>query len=77
VQNREKIIIFLRRFYVLGFNIYAWFWLFRLIFFEKSTNIESYILWFFTTAGMYFFVLDGNDEFLKKIHRNERERKTK
>jgi hypothetical protein len=43
--------------------------LFRLIFIYKSSNFEDYLLWFFGTAGMYFFVLDGKDIFLKDINK--------
>jgi hypothetical protein len=57
-----------RRIYVIAFNIYAWFWVIRLIFIQHSTNFEDYLLWFFATAGMYFFVLDGKDIFLKKVN---------
>ncbi len=51
---------FIRRIYIIAFNIYAWFWLYRLIFIRES-SFEDYLLWFFATAGMYFFVLDGKD----------------
>jgi len=64
----NKLIKITRRLYVIAFNIYAWFWIIRLIFIQHSTNIEDYILWFFATAGMYFFVLDGKDLFLKDIN---------
>ena len=58
-----------RRIYVIAFNIYAWFWIIRLIFIHHSTNFEDYLLWFFATAGMYFFVLDGEDNLLKNLNR--------
>lgn len=64
---KEKVIVWIRRIYVIAFNLYAWYWIFRLIFIYKSTNFEDYLLWFFATAGMYFFVLEGKDIFLKKI----------
>jgi len=57
------IVKWLKRIYVLAFNIYSWVWLYRLIFVNDSC-FEDYLLWFFTTAGMYFFVLDGKDIFL-------------
>lgn len=79
INNKEKIKeisikvnLWIKRFYVIAFNIYAWFWLIRAIFFRESTSFEDYILWFFTTAGMYYFVLDQKDiwvtpaEFIKK-----------
>jgi hypothetical protein len=60
-----KIILWLKRLYVVAFNIYAWFWIYRQIFIRHSTVFEDYLLWFFTTAGMYYFVLDNNDLFFK------------
>lgn len=65
---KKQVIKWTRRMYVITFNIYAWFWLIRLIFIRHSDNIEDYLLWFFATAGMYFFVLDGKDLFLKEIN---------
>ncbi len=65
---KNKVIKSTRRIYAIAFNIYAWFWLFRLIFIRHSTDFEDYLLWFFATAGMYFFVLDGKDIFLKEIN---------
>jgi len=53
----------MKRIYVIAFNLYAWFWLYRLIFIRES-GFEDYLLWFFATTGMYFFVLDGKDIFL-------------
>ncbi|MGV4413728.1 hypothetical protein [Chryseobacterium sp. T1] len=62
---KPKVNLTMKRIYVIAFNIYAWFWLFRQIFIRNSTNFEDYLLWFFTTAGMYYFVLDNNDIFFK------------
>jgi hypothetical protein len=62
---KPKVVLLIKRFYVIAFNIYAWFWLYREIFIRESTNFEDYLLWFFTTAGMYYFVLDSNDILLK------------
>ncbi len=62
---KPKIDLILKRLYVIAFNIYAWFWLFREIFIRQSTNFEDYLLWFFTTVGMYFFVLENNNIFFK------------
>ena len=61
----QKLRLFVKRIYVMAFNIYAWYWLYREIFIRHSTEFESYLLWFFTTAGMYFFVLDHEDIFFK------------
>jgi len=65
----RQVIKWTRRIYVIAFNLYAWFWLIRLIFIRHSTAFEDYLLWFFATAGMYFFVLDGKDIFLKDINK--------
>ncbi|AZJ35110.1 hypothetical protein [Tenacibaculum singaporense] len=66
-QERIKpiIILWVKRIYVIAFNIYAWFWLIREIFFRKTTEFEPYLLWLFTTAGMYYFVLENQDVFIK------------
>ena len=36
---------------------------------KNVTNFEDYLIWFFTTDGVYFFVFDGNDRFLKEINK--------
>jgi len=69
IKITNRLINATRRIYVIAFNIYAWFWVIRLIFIQNSTNFKDYLLWFFATAGMYFFVLDGKDIFLKKINK--------
>lgn len=63
--NHERMNLWLKRFYVIAFNIYAWYWLYRQIFERQSTNFEEYLLWFFMTAGMNFFVLNNQDLFFK------------
>jgi hypothetical protein len=71
---KPKVVLLIKRLYVIAFNIYAWFWLYREIFIRESTNFEDYLLWVFTTAGMYYFVLDSNDILLKipkKTNRTE------
>jgi hypothetical protein len=68
IKITKKIVKVTRRIYVIAFNIYAWFWVIRLIFMQHSTNFEDYLLWFFATTGMYFFVLDGKDLFLKEMN---------
>lgn len=65
-QVEVIVVLWFKRLYVLAFNIYAWYWLYREIFIRNSTDFESYLLWAFTTTGMYFFVLDNNDVFIKK-----------
>ncbi|WP_456314890.1 hypothetical protein [Pseudomonas shirazensis] len=62
---KPKVDLSVKRLYVIAFNAYAWFWLIREIFYRQSTNYEDYLLWTFTTLGMYFFVLDNNDIYFK------------
>jgi hypothetical protein len=69
---KPKVILSIKRLYVLAFNIYAWFWLFREIFIRHSIKFEDYLLWFFTTAGMYYFVLDNDDIFFKIPKRSQK-----
>jgi len=59
----DWLVKWVKRIYVIAFNIYVWIWLYRLIFIRES-DFEDYLLWFFATAGMYFFVLDGKDIFV-------------
>ncbi|SEW35780.1 hypothetical protein SAMN05428988_4390 [Chitinophaga sp. YR573] len=59
------IVLWTRRIYVVAFNVYAWYWLYRQIFIRQSTDFEEYFLWAFTTFGMYFFVLDSKGIFLE------------
>jgi len=63
---KPKVNLIVKRLYVVAFNFYAWFWLYRQIFIRHSTEFEDYLLWFFTTVGMHFFVLDNDDVFIKK-----------
>ncbi len=63
------VISWLKRFYVLAFNIYAWYWLYRQVFVRHSNDFEEYLLWTLATVGMYFFVLENKDlRILKKNH---------
>lgn len=64
-KNKKVIDLWFKRLYVIAFNMYAWYWLYRQIFIRHSTNFEDYLLWFFTTAGMYYFVLDSKNIFIK------------
>lgn len=62
---KPKIILLVKRVYVVAFNIYAWFWLIREAFVRQTTDFEPYLLWFFATAGMYYFVLENQDLIIK------------
>ena len=72
IHDRIKtiIILWVKRIYVATFNIYAWYWLYRQIFIRQSTDFEEYLLWFFATVGMYYFVLENTD--LKILPKNKK-----
>ncbi len=57
-----------RQIYIVAFNIYAWVWLYRLLFVKENTSFEDYLLWFFACVGMWFFVLDGSDNKLRDLY---------
>jgi len=56
-RTEYKINEILRIIYILLFNIYSWYWLYKIIFINKS-NWEDYLNWFFVVAGVHFFVKD-------------------
>ena len=58
-ENYKKLEIITRKIYIWAANIYCWFWLIREIFWRKNTDFEAYLLWFFLSAGMYFFIRDS------------------
>ncbi|MHA7843816.1 MAG: hypothetical protein ACX93I_10885 [Winogradskyella sp.] len=64
-EVKPKIDLWVKRIYIIAFNIYAWYWLYREIFVRHTTDFETYLLWFFTTVGMYYFVLDNQDVYFK------------
>tara|TARA_R110000868_G_scaffold33215_4_gene120847 strand:+ start:1915 stop:2169 length:255 start_codon:yes stop_codon:yes gene_type:complete len=59
--NYKNIEFLSKKIYVWSANLYCWFWIIREIFWRKSTDFEPYLLWFFLTAGMYFFIRDSKD----------------
>lgn len=67
IHKRVKVSILLwaKRIYVYAGNIYSWFWLIRAIFFRTGTSFEDYLMWFFLTAGFYWFIVE-HDEILIK-----------
>jgi hypothetical protein len=71
IKTKLSITKVLRKVYVFAFNIYAWFWLYRLIFIKDDSSLEDYLLWFFACVGMWFFVLDGPDKKLRDLHLGE------
>ena len=56
-----KGINFTRKLYVAAYNIYGWYWLYKLIFVLDS-DWESYLIWFFAMSGQLFFTLDNRDK---------------
>lgn len=58
---KKKIDLWFKRLYVIAFNVYAWYWLYRQVFVRQSDSFEEYLLWGFMTFGMYYFVLDNQD----------------
>lgn len=54
---KYKITMGLRIIYILLFNLYSWYWLYKIAFLNDS-NWEDWINWFFVTCGVHFFVID-------------------
>lgn len=67
---KKEIILWFKRIYILAGNVYSWFWLIRALFFRDETNFEDYVMWFFLTAGFYWFIIE-HDEIFFKIKENE------
>lgn len=65
-KNNKKLILWMKRIYVIVGNIYSWFWLIRAIFFRSETTLEDYLMWFFLTAGFYWFILEHREIFIEK-----------
>lgn len=59
--NYKNLEFWCKKIYVWSANIYCWFWIAREIFWRQSTDFEPYLLWFFLSAGMYFFIRDSKD----------------
>jgi hypothetical protein len=60
-----KLILWFKRIYVIAFNAYVWFWLYRQIFIKHSNSFENYLLWGFSVVSMFFFVKRNDDIFFK------------
>jgi hypothetical protein len=54
-----------RVFYTYAFNIYAWYWAYKLMF-KMDSSWEEWTTWAFACTGMWFFVLDSGDLKFKK-----------
>ncbi|MCH2229812.1 MAG: hypothetical protein MK105_05660 [Crocinitomicaceae bacterium] len=52
---------FVRKLYVGAYNIYGFYWLYKIIF-VLDQNWENYVVWFFAMAGQLFFTLDNKEK---------------
>jgi|GEM_PF-2462140 len=63
IETKEKILgkftHLMRRLYVAAFNLYGWYWMYKLIFVMQSTDWEHYALWFFAMISHYYYILDN------------------
>jgi hypothetical protein len=70
MKNTESInyktIMLFRIIYILAFNIYSWYWLYKIILVNVSTW-EDYLNWFFVTCGVHFFVIDYSKFWSKNV----------
>jgi hypothetical protein len=48
----------IRIIYIIAFNVYSWYWIYKLIAIKPDSCWEDYLNWFFVTAGMHFFVIN-------------------
>lgn len=64
-EAKPKVDLFFKRIYVIAFNLYSVYWLFREIFIRETTNWEVYTPLVFAYTGIYFFVLRNEDIFFK------------
>jgi hypothetical protein len=62
-----KVSILFRIIYILAFNVYSWYWLYKLIWVNTNTNWEDYVNWFFVTCGVHFFVIDYSKFWSKNV----------
>ena len=60
-----NILLWSNRIYILAGNLYSWFWLIRAIFCRPETSFEDYLMWFFLTAGFYWFIIEHDEIFIK------------
>jgi hypothetical protein len=58
----------IRLIYTYLFNLYAWYWLYKILF-VLPFDWENLVTWTLACLGMWFFVLDNNDyEYKKKMN---------
>jgi hypothetical protein len=61
-----KVNMLFRVIYVLAFNVYSWYWLYKIIWVNQSTW-EDWVNWFFVTCGVHFFVIDYSKFWSKNV----------
>lgn len=63
IQNeiRAKVVLTLRKLYVAAYNIYGFYWLYKIIW-VLEFDWENLWLWFFAMGGLYFFILGNRDK---------------
>lgn len=71
MKHKEKIqykvnMIF-RIVYILAFNVYSWYWLYKLIWVNHGTTWEDWANWVFVTCGVHFFVIDYSKFWSKDV----------
>lgn len=70
-EVEAKIITWLKRIFIIMFNIYSWYWLYKLIWIEQlpffeGGNWERYYWWFLVTGSQFFFYKANEKEVLIK-----------
>ena len=63
---KYKVNMLFRIIYVLSFNIYSWYWLYKIAYVNVSTW-EDWVNWFFVTCGVHFFVIDYSKFWSKNV----------
>lgn len=61
-----KVNMLFRVIYVLAFNVYSWYWLYKIIWVNQSTW-EDWANWFFVTCGVHIFVIDYSKFWSKNV----------
>jgi len=55
----------LRVIYIISFNVYSWYWLYKL--WNNESSWEEWANWFFVTCGVHFFVIDYSKFWSKNV----------
>lgn len=65
-RSQYQVNMFFRILYILAFNVYSWYWLYKIIWVNDSTW-EDWINWFFVVCGVHFFVIDYSKFWSKNV----------